>query len=80
MLAADETELALLGYADDMLDEENAMLGLPIGEEFDEDELDELDGEDFDDDDEELDGDEDDLEEFEYMCIPVGEGASPADF
>jgi len=77
LLAADETELALLGYADDMLDEEeNAMLGLPIGEDDDLDDLDDLDGEEFDD----LDGEEDDLEESEYMGIPIGEGASPADF
>jgi hypothetical protein len=48
LLAADESELALLGYADTMLDEEAAMLGLPV------------DGED----EEELDGEEDDLDYY----------------
>ncbi len=71
LLAADEEDLALLGMADDLLDEERAMLGEPYDGDDDIDELDDL-----------LEGEEDDLEDDEeYMGIPIGQdGMSPADF
>lgn len=78
LLAADAEELALLGMADDLLEDENAMLGLPIGEDYDDYDGEDYDGEDYDDYDGESD---DDLEDAEFMGIPInGEGASPADF